>query len=99
MSRGSKITLVVDALQTSRVVRLVSCTETPDAEPQTFFELELGLVRVYEAVFALRMLAPKLAIFLHRGSAIRAGLDHCNAVEHAMVVFAVRLERFDHQPL
>src|SRR5512143_2040201 len=87
------------AVTNARSCRKVSCTETSDAQPEPFFELELGFARVDEAKLALGMLAAVLAVSLHRRAPIRAHLDDCNAIEDAVVVLAVRLERLDDEPL
>ena len=86
------------AVTNARSRRNVSCTQPPDPQPQTFFELELGLARVYETELAMRMLATKLAVSFHCGTAIRADLHDANAIEDAVVVRAVRLERFNDEP-
>jgi hypothetical protein len=83
----------------ARSCRKVSCTQTSDAQPKPLFELELGLAGVDEAKFAMRMIAAKLAVALHRGSTIRAGFHDRDAIEDAVVVLAMRFERLDHKPL
>jgi len=45
------------------------------------------------------MRAAKLAVSLHRRSTIRADLDEPNTIEDAVVVRAVRFERFNDEPL
>jgi hypothetical protein len=77
----------------------LSCTQTSDTQPESLFELELGLVGVDEAKFTLRMIAAKLAVALHRGSTIRTDFYDCDAIENAVVVLAVRLECLDDEPL
>jgi hypothetical protein len=54
---------------------------------------------VYEAELAIRMRAAKLAVSLHCRSTVRARLNDANAIENAVVVRAVRLERFNDEPL
>jgi hypothetical protein len=53
---------------------------------------------VHEAELAMRMLAAKLAVTLHCGSTVRTCVDHCDAIEDAMIVLAMSLERLDHEP-
>ena len=73
------------AVTKARSCRNVSCTKPPESQPQTLLELELGLARVHEAELTMRMLAAKLAVLLHRRSAIRAHLDDADAIEDAVV--------------
>jgi len=87
------------AITNARSCRKVSCTKPPDPQPQPFLELELGLARVHEAELATRMLAAKLTVALHGRSPIRADLDDPNTIEDAVVVRAVRFERFNDEPL
>ena len=87
------------AVTNARSCRKVSCTQPPDPQPQPFFELEFGLARVHEAELAVRMLATKLPVSLHRCSTVGARLDDPNAIEDAAVVRAVRLECLDNEPL
>ena len=79
--------------------RNVSWTKPPDPQPQTFLEFELGFARVHETEFAIGMRAAELAVPLHRRTTIRAHFDDANAIEDAVVVRAVRFERFNDEPL
>jgi hypothetical protein len=54
---------------------------------------------VHEAELTIRKGAAKLAISLHRGSSVRADLDDHDAIEDAVVVRAVRFERFNDNAL
>ncbi|HEX5063305.1 MAG TPA: hypothetical protein VFV99_28205 [Kofleriaceae bacterium] len=87
------------AVTNARSCRNVSCTKPPNPQPQTLLELELRLTRVHEAELTVRMRAAKLAVSLHRGSTVRADLDDPNTIEDAVVVRAVRFERFNDEPL
>jgi hypothetical protein len=87
------------AVTNARSCRNVSRTETSNAQPEPFFELELDLARVHEAELAMWMLAAYFAVSLHRRATVRAGLHDGNAIEDAMVAFAVRLECLEDEPL
>jgi hypothetical protein len=87
------------AVTKTRSCREVSCTKTSNPEPKTLLEVELGFTRVNEAELAMRMFALELAVPLHRGATVRAGLGDRNAIEEAMIVRAVGFECLDHEPL
>lgn len=52
-----------------------------------------------EAEFAARVSAAQLAVSLHRGSPIGAGLDDGNLLDDAVPMHRVRFERLDDEPL
>src|SRR5258706_10657526 len=87
------------AVTNARSCRNVSCTKTSDSQPETFLEYDLGVAGVDKAELAVRLRSLQLATTLHRSSTIAARFDHCDAIEDAVIVRAMRLERLDHEPL
>lgn len=75
--------------------REVSCTQSSDAEPKPLLDLQLDHARVHEAELAMWMLAPELAVALHCCPAIRADVDHRDAIKNTMIIFRVCVQGLD----
>ena len=69
------------------------------AQPEPFLDVQLDRTRVHEAELALWMTAPELAVALHRRAAIRADVDHCDAIQDTAIVFRVGVQGLYDEPL
>jgi hypothetical protein len=54
---------------------------------------------VNETELAVRMLTPQLGVALHRGPTIYTLVDHGDPIVDALIVFRMRVQRLDHEPL
>ena len=70
-----------------------------ETEPETFFDVQFDVARMREAELPNRMLATKLAIALHRCTAIWADLNHGDSIDDTMVVLGMRGKSLDHEPV
>lgn len=79
--------------------REISCTQTSNAKPEPFFDLQLDQARVHETELSLRVFATKRGVPLHRCTPVRARVDHGDPIEDTLIVLGMCIERLDNEPL
>ena len=54
---------------------------------------------MHETELSVGVLAAQLGVALHGSPPVGAHIDHCDAIEDALIVLGMRVERFDNEPL